>query len=86
MLAYTFWLESTFFNYRQTNNLETGIISWSPLVGVVLIGLTGVIVFFDQYLVKRMHAKTYGVTEPVAADLIEENNNVKEIDTPKDEI
>lgn len=86
MLAYTFWLESAFFNYRQTNNLETGIISWSPLVGVILIALTTVIVFFDQYLVKRMLAKTSGVTESVAQDLIEENSVVETIDAPKDDI
>ncbi len=65
MIAYTFWLENSFFRYKQANNLESGIISWSPLFGVVLIVLAAIIVFFNQYLVKRMHDKMYPAMQPV---------------------
>jgi hypothetical protein len=65
MVAHTFWIENSFFRYRQANNIETGIISWSPLFGVVLITLAAIIVFFNQYLVKRMHDKMYIKEQPV---------------------
>ena len=65
MIAQTFWLENSFFRYKQANNLESGLVSWSPVVGVVLIALTAVIVFFDQYLVKRMHDKMYPPAQPL---------------------
>jgi hypothetical protein len=55
------------FKYRQANNLETGIISWSPLFGVVLVTLAAIIVFFNQYFVKRMHDKMYMQEQPVEA-------------------
>ncbi len=64
MIAQTFWLENAFFRYKQTNNFETGLISWSPIYGVVLIVLAAIIVFFDQYLVKRMHDKMYPAVAP----------------------
>ena len=69
MIAYTFWLENSFFRYKQANNFESGIISWSPLVGVILIVLAAIIVFFNQFIVKRMHDKTY----PAAAQPVEES-------------
>jgi len=58
MLAHTFWLENSFFRYKQANTSDNSLISWSPLVGVVLIVLATIIVFFNQYLVKRMRDKT----------------------------
>ena len=78
MIAQTFWLENSFFRYKQANNLEAGLVSWSPLVGVVLIVLTAVIVFFDQYLVKRLQDKMYPSALPIESPpeepLIEEKN------------
>ena len=58
MLAHTFWLENSFFRYKQANTADNNLISWSPLLGVVLIALAAIIVFFNQYLVKRMREKT----------------------------
>ena len=65
IIAHTFWLENSFFRYKQTNNLESGLISWSPLFGVVLIVLAAIIIFFNQYLVKRMLDKMYPAMQPV---------------------
>lgn len=65
MVAHTFWLENSFFRYKQANTSENGLISWSPLVGVVFIVLAAIIVFFNQYLVKRMRDKMYPASQPV---------------------
>ncbi len=79
IIAHTFWLENSFFRYKQANNLESGVISWSPIFGAVLIGLGAIIVFFDQYLVMRMRDKVYpAVAQPIEAlpeeSLSEEKN------------
>lgn len=65
-IAYKFWLDRAFFNYQQTNNLTDSAISFGALFGVVLIVLAAVIVFFDQYLVKRLLDKTSPL-QPVEA-------------------
>ena len=65
MIAHTFWLENSFFRFKQDNNFESGVISWSPLFGVVLIVLAAVIVFFNQYLVKRLNDKMFPPAQPV---------------------
>lgn len=65
MVAQTFWLENSFFRFKQENNFTSGAVSWSPLSGAVLIALAAVIVFFNQYLVKRMLDKTYPPVQPV---------------------
>jgi hypothetical protein len=65
MVAQTFWLENSFFRFKQENNFTSGAVSWSPLSGAVLIALAAVIVFFNQYLVKRLLDKTYPPVQPV---------------------
>lgn len=65
MVAQTFWLENSFFRFKQENNFANGAVSWSPLSGAVLIVLAAVIVFFNQYLVKRLLDKTYPPVQPV---------------------
>ncbi len=52
-----FWLEQSFFQYQQDKGLTGDGLSIQPLIGVVLCALAAVIVFFDQYLVKRLHDK-----------------------------
>lgn len=67
-IAHKFWLDQAFFSYRQTNNLTDSLISFGAISGVVLVVLAAVIVFFNQYLVKRLHDKTYpAVAPPVEA-------------------
>lgn len=76
MAAYTFWLETSFFKYKQSNNLETGLIAWSPLYGVVLIALAAVIVFFNQYLVKRAQNKMFPSEQTIES--LPEESSVKD--------
>ncbi len=73
IVAHTFWLENSFFRYKQENLAGNGVIFWSPLFGVVLIVLAAIIVFFDQYLVKRMHDKMYPAVAPPVEVLPEES-------------
>ncbi len=65
MVAQTFWLENSFFRFKQENNFTSDAVSWSSISGVVLIALAAIIVFFDQYLVKRLPDKTYAPVQPV---------------------
>lgn len=65
VLAETFWLDREFFAYRQANNLTDSAIWFGALSGVILIVLAAIIVFFDQYLVKRLLDKSYPLLQPV---------------------
>jgi len=73
VIAQTFWLENSFFRYKQENNLGSGLISWSPLFGVVLVILATIIVFFNQYLVKRMQDKMLPAEAQAVESLPEES-------------
>lgn len=66
----TFWLGQLFFHYQKENRLSDDILSFSPFLGIILIVLMAIFVFFNQYLVKRMHDKMY-LVKPVE-DLPEE--------------
>ncbi|HEX8289443.1 MAG TPA: hypothetical protein VF556_15685 [Pyrinomonadaceae bacterium] len=74
-----FWLEQSFFQYRQDRGLAGDGLSIQPLIGVVLCALAAVIVFFDQYLIKRlldkMHPEKIGsdVTSPIESDAEDTN-------------
>ena len=57
MIAQTFWLEQNFFRYQQANNLTDSTFFLGSVYGVALIILAAVIVFFNQYLIKRMQAR-----------------------------
>ena len=57
MLAQTFWLEQNFFRYQQANNLTDSAFFFGSLYGVGLIALAAVIVFFNQFLIKRMQTQ-----------------------------
>lgn len=59
ILAQTFWLDQSFLHYRQQNNLTNSTFSLGIFSGVLFAGLAGVIVFFDQYIVKRMRDKMF---------------------------
>lgn len=76
MIAQTFWLENSFFRFKQANNLETGMISWSPLTGVILIVLAAIIVFFNQYIIKRLQAKVSPVPAAPVETFSEESSPV----------
>ncbi len=55
----TFWLGQSFFQFKKDNNLSSDVLSFSPFFGIATIILMAIIVFFNQYLVKRLHDKMY---------------------------
>lgn len=73
MLIQTFWLGSSFSQYKQQNNLSENTLPLGVLFGVILIGLASVIVFFNQFLVKRMRDKMLAPTETAAQNRVESN-------------
>ncbi len=61
----TFWLAQSFFRYQQENKLTDNILSLSPVLGVSFVILMAIFVFFNQYLVKRLHDKMYLQEQPI---------------------
>ncbi len=64
-IAQSFWLEQSFFNYRQANKLPTDTFFLGSLIAVLCIVLAAIFVFFNQYLVKRMQGKMSPQVETV---------------------
>lgn len=54
-----FWLEQSFFQYKQAHNLTQSGFLLSPIFAVLFILLLGVIVFFNQFIVRRLQDKTF---------------------------
>jgi len=54
-----FWLDQAFFQFRKTHGLFDGSFSIAPLMAVILVVIMAAIVFFDQFIVLRLRAKTY---------------------------
>jgi len=77
-IAYRFWLDQAFFAFQQTNRLTDDALSFGAIFGVVLIVLAAVIVFFNQYLVKRLQDKMYPPLQPVES-LPELSTNEKNV-------
>jgi len=75
MLIQTFWLGESFSRYKQENNLSEAGLSTGIFLGVILSGLAAVIVFFNQFLIKRMREKMFVQAQPVT-----ENQTVLETD------
>ena len=63
----TFWLEQMFFQFKKENNFSDAIVSFSPVLGITLIVLMAIFIFFTQFLIKRLHNKMYLQEQPVAA-------------------
>jgi hypothetical protein len=79
MVAHTFWLDGLFFQFQRQNNFTSEVISFGSLFGVVLIVLAAIIVFFNQYLVKRLHDKTYPPAQTVESPPEEVLTNEKSV-------
>jgi len=83
-IVQTFWLDRAFLHYQQANNLTDKNFSFSPVFGVAMLVLAGIIIFFNQYLVKRMYDKTFPATQPAAQQIsdnvpADENKLVDEV-------
>lgn len=68
VIVQTFFLDDAFATFKNRNNLGQSGLSVTPFLGVILCGLGAIIVFFDQFLVSRLHKKMYGV-EPEAVKM-----------------
>ena len=72
----TFWLERSFFHFKQEKLGSDGFL-FSPFFGIALIILAAIIVFFDQFLVKRLNDKMFPSEQPV--------EHISEGNIPKDD-
>lgn len=61
ILLQTFWFDEAFITYKNRNNLGQNNFSPGLFLGATLCILGAIIVFFDQFLVSRLHKKMYGV-------------------------
>lgn len=80
IILHTFWLNTSFVQYKRDNGLLAGSISLSPLVGVIIIIFVAVFVFLNQLLVLRMHDKMYAKEAPVEP-VVEDGKFVEETTT-----
>jgi len=71
----TFWLDQSLFQFKQKNGGGDGF-SFSPFFGIALIVLAAIIVFFNQFLVKRLSDKMLPTEQPI--EHIPENNLPKD--------
>lgn len=59
VLAWYFWLDQSFFQFKKANGLWDGSFSVGPIFGVILVIIAGVLVFVDQFVVLRLAKKMY---------------------------
>lgn len=60
-----FWLGEAAFHFKKEKGMFDGSFSMGPFFAVILVGLSAVIAFFDQFLLVRLHRKTYPPIPPV---------------------
>jgi hypothetical protein len=60
----TFWLERSFFQFKQ-KTLSSGEFLFSPFFGIALIVLAAIVVFFNQFLLKRLSDKMFPSEQPI---------------------
>ncbi len=58
-LIQTLWLDQSFFNYQQQNGLAGRAFSLGAFSGILFCGLAAAIVFFNQFIAKRMRDKMF---------------------------
>ncbi len=61
IIIQTFLLDEAFAAYRNSNNPAQSGLSVSPFLGVILCVVGAIFVFFDQFLVSRLHKKMFGI-------------------------
>ncbi len=75
MLIQTVWLDQSVFSYKQINGIGNQKFAVGAFYGIILCGLAAAIVFFNQFIVKRMRDKMFAQSQPVAANQTEINQN-----------
>jgi hypothetical protein len=66
ILLNTMWLGELAFAYKKTNGLSDGSFSLLGIAGAVLCVIVAVGVFFDQFIVLRLRAKTSNKPQEIA--------------------
>jgi hypothetical protein len=69
----TFWLEQSFLTFKKTNELGDQVISISPMIGILVILVVAMAVFFNQYLIKRLLEKIVGNDIPIKESKTEDS-------------
>jgi hypothetical protein len=78
ILLQTLWLDQSFLSYKQNNGLGNGAISFGFFYGILFCVLAAVIVFFNQFIVKRMRDKVSAQTQPVSENQSETKTDLSE--------
>lgn len=76
VILHTFWLSPAFSDFQYRKNLQETSISFSPFLGIIVCLLAAIIVFFNQFIILRLHEKTFPpaqLTENEVADLEKRN-------------
>ena len=53
----SFWLGEKYFQFKQSKGLSDSAFSFGAFIGVLFVAIAVILVFFNQYFVKRMQAK-----------------------------
>ena len=72
LVLQTFWLDRSFAAYSVQNGLAQSSFSLSPLIGAGLLIAVGFIIFFNQFLVLRLHEKMFAKEIPVERPIEDE--------------
>ncbi len=63
-----FWLGEEFFRFKKTNGFFDGSFSLGPVLGVILIVVSGIVVFANQFASVRLHRRMYPRVIPVSTE------------------
>lgn len=63
MLIQSFWLDQSFFRYKQQNGLADSPLPLGVFSGILFVALAAAIVFFNQFIVRRMRDKMFAPTQ-----------------------
>ena len=72
MLIRTLWLDQSFFNYQQQNGLTNRAFFLGAFSAILFCVLAAIIVFFNQFIVKRMRDKMFA--QPKSTENLPEEN------------
>ena len=65
ILAQTFWLDRAFLQFQKDKGLTESTLSISPFIGVSLCIAAAIFVYFNQFLVTRMHDRMFAKDSPI---------------------
>lgn len=65
ILIQNFWLDGAFNQFQIDKKMSDSTFSPNPLVGVLLCVAAGIFVFFNQFLIKRMHDRMFASAAPL---------------------